>query len=572
MWDNPQREAPELGTSSTAPRKLLPPLKLLPAALLILVSALWLVFQGGSAVVSRLAVGLDHPYFQLDNEEGALLAQVLDLRKGRLPYRPINDYPFIVGTYPPLYLLASSLFTSAEIPSLWGGRLVSAGGLLLTLFALGLASVLAARSFVAPCVAVGLYLATYEVYSWTPYFRVDFLACGLSLAGLAALHCSPARRHAFLAAVLFALAFFTKQTSLSAPVAAYVALLRFDRSAAHRFFLLTLSAIGIPFLILTGLTKGQFFLHTVIYNANQMNWNDLIIWGRHLWRFYPFLLGLIAACLAIATFRKETSTTDNDLLPNNDDSGHHLLSENIGSPTSTAMTVDRNDATAAQARSPQHFTGILVVAYFLTSLINILAIAKSGSAENYLLEPLAAASLFVGVMMARSLKIASTTSGLAYDPIHLMALLLLCHTIAMGNLRPILMSKQPSPEDFKNAALLTQQIRAAKSPVLCELACYTIFAEKDVLFQPFIMSELARQGRWDQEPFLRDLRNKKFSLIATTVDLQNDVYTDAFTLQMREEIRQNYRLVARYESGRLWRHYLYAPVSSPLSAQPGASK
>lgn len=552
-------------------RKQLPPLSLIPAAAIILASALWLIVQGSGAVVSRISVALEHPYFQLDNEEGALLAQVLDLKKGRLPYRPIDDYPFLVGTYPPLYLCATSLLTSTEIPSLWGGRVVSAVGLLLTLIGLAVASGFAARSVLAPLVAVGVYLATFEVYSWAPYFRVDFLACGLSLAGLSLVLCSPTRRGLWFATALFASAFYTKQTSVSAPIATYLALWFCDRSAARRFLWLAFSAVGIPFVLLTVGTKGQFFLHTVTYNANKMNWGDLVVWARHLWRLYPFLVGLLGLSVTLVVLQKQAFMPERD--PDSCKDGPIL---GVRSEESDYDTLDEtrspgNPANLSQLSIRGRFAGAVITYYFMLSLINVIAIAKAGSAENYLLEPLAATSLFVSVVIGRLLRSPFAFESLTSQPIHLLAILLLCHSISTGRLRPILAGKEPSPNDFKNAAFVTQRLRAAESPVLCELACYTIFAGKDVLFQPFIMSELARQGKWNEEPFVHDLRNRRYSLVVTTVDVRSDAYTDAFTERMREEIRNNYRLQTKLESGRLWRYYLYVPQSVTVTATQGTS-
>lgn len=552
-------------------RKLLPPLSLVPAAAIILASALWLIAQGGAAVASRISVGLEHPYFQLDNEEGALLAQVLDLKKGRLPYRPIEDYPFVVGTYPPVYLFAASLLTSTELPSLWGGRAVSAVGLLLTLIGLAVASGCGARSVLAPLVALGLYLATFEVYSWAPYFRADFLACGLSLVGLAVVLSLPTRRSLWLAAILFALAFYTKQTSVSAPVATSVALWFCDRSAARRFLWLAVSAVSIPFILLTVVTKGQFFLHTVTYNANKMNWGDVIVWARHLWRLYPFLLGLLGATVALVAFQKKMFMSASEQGPSKDEPILGARSKESDCDTSNGTCTQEYLLNLSQLSVRRRFAGAVSITYFMISLINVIAIAKSGSAENYLLEPLAAVSLLVSVVIGTLLRSPVIFESVTFHPVHLLAILLLCHSISIGHLRPIWAGKEPSPDDFKNAAFVTQRLRAAEPPVLCELACYTVFAGKEVLFQPFIMSELARQGKWSEEPFVHDLSNGRYSLIITSVDLQSEAYTDAFTPRMREEIRRNYRLQTKLENGRLWRYYLYVPQSVNLAATQGTS-
>lgn len=544
------------------------PIRLWPAIVIIVATSLWLLSYG-NATVARVRSGLDHPFFQLDNEEGALLAQVLQLRSGQWPYRPIDNYPFIVGTYPPVYLLTSAALTSSESPSLWGGRVVSAVGLLLSLAGLAIAAWRSSRSFFAALVAVGLFVATFEVYSWAPYFRVDMLALGLSLTGLAISLCLPRAIALPLAAVVFASAFFTKQTSIAAPLALLAALSIHERRSAVRFLLYLAAAIGVPLVILTAWTRGQFLIHTVYYNANRMNWNDLVLWVRHIARFYLFLLALCVASLA--TLRRQAEIPENEPNGLGEESPQNDRYDTDNAARTTQPQTHSEAGSETARSSGARLEPVLLASYFVISLLNILALTKAGSAENYLLEPLAAASLLVGSRVGSLLHEHQRESLRLSHPLHILAVLLVCHAVRITTFAPVMFgSKEPSPEDYRNASFLTLRLRTTHGPVISELACYAIFAGKEVLFQPFIMSELARQGRWDEEKILRDIRQKKFSVIATTVQLETTTYSDAFTSRMREAITTHYRLAKKLEDGRLWRHYVYDPVAGETMREVSA--
>ncbi len=549
------------------------------AWLLLVVLICWLGMFA-RLTIQRVGLGLTHPLFQLDNEEGALLFQSLEIKQGRLPYRPIDSPPFMVGTYPPLYLIISALLTSTAEPSFFGGRLVTAVALASCVLSLALITGWLTRSLFALLLAPLLFLVTFEVWSWSPYFRVDFLALALSLLGVTtAVIGSQSRVGQYAPPLLFAMALLTKQTAIAAPLAfLFVHFLR-ERKRALKHCIVFAAAIGIPVLLLSMLTRGQYLVHTVIYNANKMNWSDLQIWARHLARFYP-MWGILCLASLIILLRFVLLLHHGRLLTPTDPSvGSYRTSEDLSAER------PRNQADALEVRTyhanecekaDQTFGCKLILCYFVIALINIVGIAKAGSAENYLLEPLAAAALLVGVALGMAYPTGRGSD--VVDPLFKKFLLifLIAHAVRLTHVWPMMFSagRNPSPQDFRNAAAVTQRLRVADGGVVSELGGYALFAKKEFLFQPFIMSELARQGRWDQTHFVEELRQGKISLIVATVDLAGQDYTDAFTPEMRDAIRQAYECRERFLDGRLWRHYLFYPrkVASPAIPESGQLK
>jgi hypothetical protein len=69
-------------------------------------------------------------------------------------------------------------------------------------------------------------------------------------------------------------------------------------------------------------------------------------------------------------------------------------------------------------------------------------------------------------------------------------------------------------------------------------------ARKPVLFQPFIMSQLAREGRWDQRPFLAMLATGRLSCLVVHADLasgNDQTQYERYTAEMAGAIRRHYR-------------------------------
>jgi len=58
----------------------------------------------------------------VDNGEGFLLWEALEYNQGRWPYKPINEPPYVVANYPPVYPLLCSVGTRFFGPTLAVGR------------------------------------------------------------------------------------------------------------------------------------------------------------------------------------------------------------------------------------------------------------------------------------------------------------------------------------------------------------------------------------------------------------------------------------------------------------------
>jgi hypothetical protein len=463
--------------------------------------------------VARAMIGLEHPQFQMDPEEGALLAQSAWFASGRRIYRPLTDYPYIVGTYPPVYLWLSSAF-SDDSETFYRGRVLSAlacaGIAMLMVLIVGWRT----RNVVLGAFAAALFLVSYPAFRWVPYFRVDMLAIFLSMAGLA-LATLLWRSWPVLVStiVLFTLALFTKQTEVAAPAAVCVALIVRERKRGLIYTGALAAAVLAAFLVAVALTSGQFVEHTIYYNMNEFVWGDVRAWARHAWTFYRWLIVAAATALALEAW---------------------LASRRPG--------------------AVREMTGNPLLWFAVFSLMNFIAVGKAGSAENYLLVPLGAIALytcdatgrFVRVMTARNLAAAGV-----------LTVLLILHGWWINRLAPVMLSpaQNPTARDFANASRVAQIVRESDSS-WSELAIYNWLAGRSPSYQPFIMNELDRQGKADASAFISDLAAGRFETVVTCYDVASGEYTNVYSPPMLEVLRDRFNESERLP-GSYWNYFVY---------------
>lgn len=200
----------------------------------------WVIIAGQSVL---------YPY-GLQYEEGALLHQALQLARGQQIYNDLTTPPYMTANYPPVFIALWALLAGFAGAVFWPGRLIAA----LSSVGIGLAIYRIVKHFTADrwaaVLALGCFLWCRPMRYWTAFAVTDTLAIACALAGLAVIISAQPRRR-WLAVPLFVLAFFTKQTMVAAPAAAYLYLwLEGERMLAGRFFVAHVMAIGIIFALM----------------------------------------------------------------------------------------------------------------------------------------------------------------------------------------------------------------------------------------------------------------------------------------------------------------------------------
>ncbi len=469
--------------------------------------------------------------YQLLYGEGFMLEFARRLAAGEPLYKPLANLPLGTINYPPLTLLLARI----TFPVTGFGYV--AGRIWATLAALGVTALLfawvrRATDKPVPAAAVALaWLGAPYVYNWAPQFRVDLPGLALSLAGLyivwRALRRAAVRTcDLALAALLFALGLYCKQSFVAAPAAGVLALL-FARRYRQAFLLAALILLlgGVPFLALDIATGGAFWQSLVATNVNLFHLDRLLAQVWHFSHTYLILLLLSLVWLAewgAAGWRRKHPSAD------------------AGAPVTSPVEV--SGATN------------LISTYLVLALLVVVLAGKAGSWENYFLEPLAALCLAAGLALPR---LQRWPAGRAAPIFLLIQVVLMWHTPAQA-------AEQMRADAASNQALIPR-VAAAPGPILSEDAGLLVQASKPVSYYDFQLSQLALAGRWDQAWEVQNLRAGAFPLVIFEGDSRIDVDRyGRYTRTFMSALDYGYRL-----SERVGKYTLYRPA--PLARERQAS-
>ena len=436
------------------------------------VAALLLAYLSVSAA-AWWAGAARYPY-ALENGEGWVLASALELSEGRSPYGTLEDYPFTVGNYPPLYLLANAAaFRVGGFSPLYG-RLFSLAALAAGFFLI----VLGARRAAVPWIGAalgGLYVLAIPGMKFVGVqARVDLVAATLAFGGVVWLLWSPGRTFVVGPALCFALALATKHSMVAAPAAALLWLAWHDRPRAMRLGLWTLG-LTLAWLAACWAVFGwAFFLNIGPYTAAiPWSWRNL----AHIWRFAlgVWYLPALVATVAYAGWA----------LPKGSE-GERLVAL-YGLAAAGTIVLVAKEGSSLLYLVEYSLAGGLVLACAVGCLLEVPRLQHPGWRFGACLA-VALALFFLqvppqGYPLSRRLQEARRAWGFNWDGLR------------------------------RRDELMVSIISKADGPVLAEEPIYLLAAGKPVLLNPFVMRWLALRGRWDESRLVRDIARHRFALI-----------------------------------------------------------
>lgn len=424
----------------------------------------WVVLGGVAVLYFALhAIRAVRFPFPLDYAEGPLVEQARVLASGNGIYRAnVSDYPFTVANYPPLFPALLSALGSVFGFGFGVGRAVTTG------FAVGCAIlayriVRVANQDRLAALAAGLFfVASPYVVFWSSLVRIDFMALAFSLSAILLVLSRPdGPRTPLVAALLVTLAVLTRQSHLLAAPLAIVGALGAKRTRSALVFVVALAAlVGSSTILLQVWTTGGFLFHTVEANVNRYSWSLLGYFARDLLAESGALLGLAAAAAILGLIE--------------------------GAPGAKLLAL-----------------------YFVGATLSALTIGKVGSHVNYFLEITAAASIFAGLALARARRAGARWLALGISAVLLAQLGWLS---ARSLLRPDPIEEKLSlrPE----FAALEQVLSNERGSVLAdETMGMLVLTGHPILVQPFELTQLVRQGLWDQRRVVDDVRAGRFALV-----------------------------------------------------------
>jgi Dolichyl-phosphate-mannose-protein mannosyltransferase len=437
---------------------------------------------------------LAFPY-PLNYGEGPLLDQSVRLAQFENIYRTdLSAPPYVVTNYPPLFMLAQVPFVWLFGPALWYGRLISLISVAAVALFVGLTLHALTRDRIAALAGALIFPAMPFVVRWSSLSRVDSLGLALSWAGLFVVARWPERRWSvFSSALLLVAAVYTRQTyMLAAPLAAFVWLVAHgQRRRALETAAIAGGASLLLFAALNISTGSGFFLNTVTANLNDFRWERVSLNA----------LGALLACPLLL----------------------------LGSLAYLLLT----------PRKGNH-AWWLIAPYLVASVPSAMLVGKVGSDVNYLLELSAALGLATGAFIAWQRRRPRLR-------IALIALLAL-QVLALAQSSRVSTGLQNYVIEQRNeVAQLSSMVANAEGPVLTDDYMGLLPERgKRIYFQPFEMTQLARDGDWNQRPFIEDIGNEKFPLVMIwSPPFAREIKQDRWTPQMLEEINDHYQRTDR---------------------------
>lgn len=430
--------------------------------------------------------------YQLDGGEGFILYEAKLLSEFKNIYIKIDDYPFLVANYPPIYPFINSLLIPLFGVNYISGRLIS---FLSTLLGGFFIFKILRKIGVSNLLSIGggaIYISNIYIYYWSVFYRVDSLGILFTLLGVY-FALEENKKSLFLTTLFFILAIFTKQTFISAPLALslyYIYQKKF--TLLKRFLISFLGGGAFIFLIFNILTDGNFFLHLIKYNANEYSLNRLIKYQIAFLKDFRYLL--TSLFIGIIFLKRKID---------------------------------------------------FLFFYLILSGLSTLSVGKVGSYINYFNEFIAVISIFIAYIWEKSKKGIKDKS---YPIISFLILfLLLFHFIQhikKVNDDPrynIIKVEESLEEDLKNNEAILKYVKEISGDIISDDPTYLIFNNKEVIFQSFIFAKLAEQSIWDQERFLNDIRAQKFEIIILPFDIKNPNWKKCrYTKEMIEEINTYY--------------------------------
>lgn len=458
-----------------------------------------------------------------DYGEGPILYQLEWLRSIGTMYFPIAEPPYAVSNYPPIFHLATWFTTNFVNDPLTAGRIVSlvstlTGALLIFLLVYtqsGNQYSARARAF-GGMLAVLFFLSHYAVTLWSVMARADMLALAFGLLGILVFFHAH-RRSSILLSCLFGLIFvaaaFTKQNMIAAAAATFATALFIERRLAFAG-LATAIPVGLAGLAFLHVSSGgEFLLHVFSYNINAFQW-------QRLGQLALVIVALNAVEIMILMF---------------------------GSVYLLVAWREKRQALPTVHKAKPELPLVLFAGFMTVGILNVVASLKQGAAPNYYVEFQAAASLLLGLGSIRTIAFMRDRQSdpeyhkYAFAVVFGLALLSWQVLYGWGD-----KYRHPYEQIAPNMKRVIELVSSADGPVISEDMVLLYKSGKPLFYQPFIMTTLTREGRWDDTRLNGMMRRGEVPMVVLSTPIDMRLHQERFTPTFTEILNSRYRLLDRF--------------------------
>jgi hypothetical protein len=471
---------------------------------------LW-AFAGGLITLYLVVFCLDaysrlvRPLDEFTYGESWLLDGARRMARGEPLYTPTDQLPLMHIAYTPVYYaIVGALLRVFGDSGYTTGRAVSLAATLVGTVVLAWSMRALSGRWSIGLLAGGLFVTqNATVLLWAPLQRVDALALAFTLLGLAL---ATAGR-LYLAAAVFVLALFTKQTFVVAPLAVFLSLWP-CRGHMLRFGLLFGGMCAIVVGALEWQSAGWFLWHTVRANTNEADLSTFAMLSGSFLQFNGLLL-----LAALATL----------WLPGVDD----------------------------RDRRKERIWRL----YFLGCVATLPSVAKIGASSNYWLELTAATAGLVAIGVHWLSRLPAPGAGLVAPVIvagSLMVALPAYQATAMevaDTVRDVIQPAQPhylslvadtGAAPYRVDAAFVAQVAREPGELLTDNPGLAVAAGKRIAFEFQIFQLLHGEGYWSEQPIVDAITAHRFALVALMHPLDAPIDGTRLTPAIRDALREAY--------------------------------
>jgi len=449
--------------------------------------------------------------------ESVVAAQAVMLAHDGTLYYDLNQYPYTVCAYMPIFYLLDAGLIKLGLPAFLAGRLISFAALLGLIAMTRLLVLLYTENRTSAWMAAILVASSSLLESWGSVGQVDTLAIFFAVTAFYYYSRFHLRGESTLlaAGIFSALAIFTKQTAVAAPAAIFMLLAFRDRKKALWFGGLLGGGLMLAVPAINAALHGRFLANTVLANVNPFSGAKLLVQLQYAGSVCGGLLVVV-----IASF------------------GKSIRGRGMAPCVYLGFAVAVFLATAAKIGSDTNYQIELVVLLAVCTAIGLheaeffpLYFGKSKSWITLLLLPVTV-HVAVGLRVAVNMTIARVMTEKVTQA-------------QMNDLRPHVASTGGLVLSTDYNAMVRLRGRMDVEPLI-----YQLLVGAKVI---------------DPEPIRRDLERAAFSTVILSEDVQGQQFNNpeiaTLVPSQIEEVRKHYRMVQHIAGPYLDGIYVYKPRS-----------
>ncbi len=436
----------------------------------------------------------------LNYGEGFVQLDALRAARGEALYSDPARIPWTLQVYTPLYPWLVSWAARLGADGYAAGRLLGYAAVLATALLVGLAG--QRRTGAAAWCVAAFYLTLPLFVSWGAAVRPDNLAVLCATAGVVVVDRCTGSRRVLAAVPLFLAAGLAKQSSVAAPLAAALWLALQDPRRALGFSVLLAAGAALCLAALQAGSDGWFWLHAYTSHAAkpfawERAWHVL---GSFL-RFHAPLALFAAGLLGWLLLRRRTSCA---------------------------------------------------VLWLALATLATASAGKSGSDTNYFLEPAAALAL----VAARELPLPlAPHAGLVRRAAATLAAAAAL-VFAVLNLRIHRENAAWIPAAEARFEVAAASWAQSPGPVIADDAGFLLQTGHALLWRPFIMTQLAAAGLWDERPLVEALEAGEVALVVVQRQPE-EIFRSRYGPALRRALARRYERVDAYRTD--FEYEIHAP-------------